>query len=119
MSTVVAGVDFGTLSVRVSLFDRERSRLDLGIAEYPLHRKRDAPQGLQDHTAALVQAMGKALQSAGIGGKQQAGCESPCLGTTHADYFRGPVPVTDVRIEREIESGCHQSGRAGALRGCP
>jgi len=24
----------------------------------------------------------------------QAGREIPCLGTTHADYFRGPVPVT-------------------------
>src|SRR5689334_19893671 len=25
----------------------------------------------------------------------QAGREIPCLGTTHADYFRGAVPVTD------------------------
>lgn len=24
----------------------------------------------------------------------QAGRELPCLGTTHADYFRGPVPIT-------------------------
>ena len=29
----------------------------------------------------------------------------PCLGTTHADYFRGPVPVTDALDPREIESG--------------
>lgn len=26
----------------------------------------------------------------------------PCLGTTHADYFRGPVPVTDPLTEDEI-----------------
>ncbi len=24
----------------------------------------------------------------------QAGREVPCLGTTHADYFRGPIPIT-------------------------
>jgi len=29
----------------------------------------------------------------------------PCLGTTHADYFRGPVPVTNALDPREIESG--------------
>src|SRR5215467_7147540 len=26
----------------------------------------------------------------------------PCLGTTHADYFRGPVPVTDSLTDGEI-----------------
>ena len=26
----------------------------------------------------------------------------PCLGTTHADYFRGPVPVTDAMTDSEI-----------------
>jgi L-ribulose-5-phosphate 4-epimerase len=28
----------------------------------------------------------------------------PCLGTTHADYFRGPVPLTDPLTDEEIES---------------
>lgn len=28
----------------------------------------------------------------------------PCLGTTHADYFRGPVPVTEAMNPREIEA---------------
>ena len=32
----------------------------------------------------------------------QAGREIPCLGTTHADYFRGPVPVTDPMTAGEI-----------------
>jgi L-ribulose-5-phosphate 4-epimerase len=27
----------------------------------------------------------------------------PCLGTTHADYFHGPVPVTDEMSDQEIE----------------
>jgi L-ribulose-5-phosphate 4-epimerase len=34
----------------------------------------------------------------------QAGREIPCFGTTHADYFRGAVPVTEVLKGEEIES---------------
>jgi L-ribulose-5-phosphate 4-epimerase len=34
----------------------------------------------------------------------QAGREIPCFGTTHADYFYGPVPVTDPLAEAEIEA---------------
>lgn len=33
----------------------------------------------------------------------QAGKEIPCLGTTHADYFHGPVPVTHPLEPSEIE----------------
>jgi len=32
----------------------------------------------------------------------QAGREVPCLGTTHADYFPGPIPVTSPMRPREI-----------------
>ena len=34
----------------------------------------------------------------------QAGRELPCLGTTHADYFRGAVPITDPLTAGEIQS---------------
>jgi L-ribulose-5-phosphate 4-epimerase len=34
----------------------------------------------------------------------QAGREIPCLGTTHADYFRGAIPVTDAMTEDEVRS---------------
>ena len=34
----------------------------------------------------------------------QAGREIPCLGTTHADYFRSTVPVTDPMDPDEIQS---------------
>jgi len=34
----------------------------------------------------------------------QAGREIPCLGTTHADYFRSSVPLTDAMDPAEIES---------------
>jgi L-ribulose-5-phosphate 4-epimerase len=33
----------------------------------------------------------------------QAGRDIPCLGTTHADYFRGAVPVSRAMTEAEIE----------------
>ena len=35
----------------------------------------------------------------------QAGREIPCLGTTHADYFYGSVPVTRMMTAQEIEAG--------------
>ena len=35
----------------------------------------------------------------------QAQREIPCFGTTHADYFYGPVPVTEPMSEEEIKSG--------------
>ena len=34
----------------------------------------------------------------------QAGREIPCLGTTHADYFRGAVPVTEPMPANEIQA---------------
>ncbi len=34
----------------------------------------------------------------------QAQREIPCLGTTHADYFRGPIPVTESLQPKEIAS---------------
>jgi L-ribulose-5-phosphate 4-epimerase len=35
----------------------------------------------------------------------QAGREIPCYGTTHADYFHGPIPVTGVLTQEEIDAG--------------
>ena len=43
----------------------------------------------------------------------QAGREIPCLGTTHADSFRGPVPVTEPMAAAEIEGDYEaNTGRA-------
>ncbi len=67
--SIVAGVDFGTLSVRVSIFDSVQGRLGAGIAEYPLSRKKEDPdyatQNHNDHMRALTEAMHQAIQSAG------------------------------------------------------
>jgi L-ribulokinase len=57
---IAAGVDFGTLSVRVSLVDSERGLLATALAEYPLHRKRKDPeyatQSHDDQMRALASA---------------------------------------------------------------
>jgi len=44
----------------------------------------------------------------------QARREIPCLGTTHADYFHGPVPVTDVMRDDEI-SGEYETNTGNAI----
>ena len=71
--SVVAGGDFGTLSVRVSIFDSSRGRLGAGIAEYPLVRKKDDPdhatQSHADHMRALAEAMRRALADGGVPGR--------------------------------------------------
>src|SRR5215469_3469888 len=80
---IVAGVDFGTLSVRVSIVDSERGMLASAIAEYPLHRKREDPeyatQSHDDHMRALAEATRAAVQQAGISGDQ---IEAIALDTT-------------------------------------
>jgi L-ribulokinase len=71
---IVAGVDFGTLSVRVSLVDSELGLLESAVAEYPLHRKREDPeyatQSHEDHMRGLVSAMREVLKKARVTGDQ-------------------------------------------------
>ncbi len=80
---VVAGVDFGTLSVRVSVVDSGRGMLASALAEYPLHRKREDPeyatQSHEDHMRALATATRDAVKQAGISGDQ---IEAIALDTT-------------------------------------
>jgi L-ribulose-5-phosphate 4-epimerase len=57
----------------------------------------------------------------------QACREIPCFGTTHADYFDGPVPVTAALSPQEIESEYELNTGAAIIRllegreplGCP
>ena len=73
---IVAGVDFGTLSVRVSIIDSEKGRLGTAVAKYPLHRKREDPdyatQSHADHMRALAEATREAVKAAGIRGEEVA-----------------------------------------------
>ena len=90
--SIVAGVDFGTLSVRVSIFDSARGRLGAGIGEYPLLRKKDDPdyatQSHADHMRALAEAMHRAIEAAGIDGHS---IEAVALDTTGSSV----IPVDD------------------------
>jgi L-ribulokinase len=88
----VAGVDFGTLSVRVSIFDSEQGRLGSGAANYSLHRKKEDPdhatQSHQDHMAALAEATHLALSSANLTGQE---IEALALDTTGSSV----IPVDE------------------------
>lgn len=92
---IVAGVDFGTLSVRVSILDSERGRLGTAVAKYPLHRKRDDPdyatQAHADHMHALAEATREAVKSAGVRGED---VQAIALDTTGSSV----VPV-DARMQ--------------------
>ena len=87
---VVAGVDFGTLSVRVSIVDSDRGLLASEIAAYPLHRRREDPefatQAHADHMSALASATRAAVEKSGVGG---SAVEAIALDTTGSSV----VPV--------------------------
>lgn len=46
----------------------------------------------------------------------QARREIPCFGTTHADYFHGPVPVTDPMPDNEIEGEYEKNTGSAIIR---
>jgi L-ribulokinase len=96
---IVAGVDFGTLSVRVTLLDSERGRLATAAADYPLHRRRDDPDyATQSHTdqmTALVRATRDALTHAGISGDQVEAIALDTTGSSVVPVGRGLVPLDE------------------------
>lgn len=97
--SVVAGVDFGTLSVRVSIVDSERGVLSSAVSEYPLHRKRDDPeyatQSHQDHMQALVAAMRAALAQARIAGDQVAAIALDTTGSSVIPVDEAMQPLNE------------------------
>jgi len=123
MSTVVAGVDFGTLSVRVSIFDNEQGRLGSGVAEYPLQRKREDPdfatQSHADHMSALVEAMHRALDSASVSGKSVKSIALDTTGSSVIPVGEDLEPLDDYYLwcdhrswkeAQEITDKAHESG---------
>ena len=92
---IVAGVDFGTLSVRVSVVDGQRGILSSAVAEYPLHRIRDDPdyatQSHDDHMRSLAEAAHAAVKQAGIRGDQ---VEAIALDTTGSSVIPVGVGLT-------------------------
>ena len=109
---VVAGVDFGTLSVRVSIVDSERGMIASAVSEYPLHRKREDPeyatQSHDDHMHALAAATREAVKQARISGEQ---IEAIALDTTGSSV----IPVgEDLRPLGEYYLWCDHRAKGEA-----
>jgi L-ribulokinase len=112
---VVCGVDFGTLSVRVTLVDSERKTLGSAISEYPLHRRREDPelatQSHNDHMRALAEAMREAIQAAGIQGHAVAAIALDTTGSSVVPVGPGMVPLDEYYL------WCDHRAKSRQLRG--
>ena len=96
---IVAGVDFGTLSVRVSIVDDRKGRLGSGVAEYPLCRTREDPnhatQRHDDQMRALTAAMRLAIADAGVKGTEIEALAVDTTGSSVIPVGEGLVPLDD------------------------
>jgi len=97
--TIVAGVDFGTLNVRVSIVDSERGLLASAVADYPLHRRPNDPeyatQSHEDHMRALVQATRNAVAQAKVDGAQVQAIALDTTGSSVIPVGAGMVPLNE------------------------
>ncbi|MCC7173864.1 MAG: ribulokinase [Bryobacterales bacterium] len=111
---IAAGVDFGTLSVRVSIVDSQRGRLGSGVAEYPLHRRKEDPdhatQSHADHMRALAEAAGAALRDAGVAGDQVEALALDTTGSSVIPVGEGLEPLDDYYLWCD-----HRAWREAAL----
>jgi L-ribulokinase len=111
---VVAGVDFGTLSVRVTIVDSARGPLGSGIGEYPLHRKKEDPdfgtQSHADHMRALSEAIARALAAAGVSGDDVAAIALDTTGSSVIPVGKNLEPLGDYYLWCD-----HRSWREAAL----
>ena len=127
---IVAGVDFGTLSVRVSLVDSELGLLASAVSEYPLHRKREDPdfatQSHEDHMRALSQATRQAVRSAGIAADKILAIALDTTGSSVIPVGEGLRPLDDYylwcdhrakREAAEITDLAHRE-KLQAIQGC-
>jgi L-ribulokinase len=96
---VVAGVDFGTSSVRVSIVDSERGLLASALAEYPLHRKREDPehatQSHADHMRALAAATREAVHKSGAAADQVLAIALDTTGSSVIPVGKNLQPLDD------------------------
>jgi L-ribulokinase len=97
--TIVAGVDFGTLSVRVTLVDSTKGPIGTASASYPLHRRREDPnfatQSHSDQMEALATATRAVLQSTGTDGQSVAAIALDTTGSSVIPVGEGLEPLDD------------------------
>jgi L-ribulokinase len=121
--TLVAGVDFGTLSVRVTLLDSEQGCLGTASSEYPLHRRRDDPdfatQAHGDQMRALAEATRAVLRATGVAGDQVAAIALDTTGSSVVPVDSRMQPLDDYYLwcdhrahaeAREITELAHREG---------
>src|ERR1700743_3356308 len=96
--TQVAGIDFGTASVRVSIIDSDRGKVATGSANYPVLRSANDPdfatQRHEDHCKALQQAFRAALSS-GVNGSEIAAIALDTTGSTVVPIDINLKPLDD------------------------
>ncbi|MDK4716194.1 L-ribulokinase [Rhizobium leguminosarum] len=97
--SIVAGVDFGTLSVRVTLADSEKGSLGTCVAEYPLERRRSDPdlatQSHVDHMEALVLAMHRVIDECGVDSKEIRAIAVDTTGSSVLPVDKNMQPLGD------------------------
>jgi L-ribulokinase len=127
---IVAGIDFGTQSVRVSLVDCERGRLGSATAPYPVCRKKENPdhasQSHEDHMNALIVAMRKAHAESNVNGHDILALAIATTGSTVVPVDAQLRPLDDYYLwcdhrgkseAAEITSAAHRENLE-AIRWC-
>lgn len=95
---IVAGIDFGTLSVRVSIVDSALGCLGSGSAGYEVIRTADPDHATQrpaDHLRALTAAMPAALAAAGVAGEAIEALAVATTGSTVLPVDENLQPLDD------------------------
>jgi sugar (pentulose or hexulose) kinase len=105
--SIVAGVDFGTLSVRVSLFSKGEGRLGSGVAEYPLRRSAQDPNLATQSHFAQMDALERAMLRNISAGSASGGNVRCALSALLRDIFLAGKP----RL-RASTPGAHSSAIA-------
>ncbi len=117
---IVAGADFGTLSVRVSIFDRERGALGHASADYPLLRSAQDPhfatQRHSDQMGALAKATRSALTQSGIDGREVKALALDTTGSSVIMVGEGLVPLGDYYLWCDHRSAAEAAEITAAAR---
>ncbi len=124
--TVVAGVDFGTLSARVTLVDSKKGPIGTASASYPLHRRREDPnyatQAHADQMTALAAATREVLKTTGVDGGTVAAIALDTTGSSVVPVGEGLEPLDEYYLwcdhrafgeAQEITKKAHEVGFEG------
>jgi L-ribulokinase len=123
---IVAGVDFGTLSVRVTLVDSVTGPIGTASASYPLHRRREDPnyatQSHADQMAALAAATRDVLSATGVRGDAVEALALDTTGSSVIPVGEGLQPLDEYYLwcdhrafaeAEEITRKAHELGFEG------